>query len=328
MSVPSTPPQGPGSAPAFGAASGSSALESKRFLIVTGKGGVGKTTVCAAEALALSAKGKRVLVCMCNAKERLSTMFGSALIGSEIAPVAPNVWAVNMDPARALEEYGGMMLKSRALYKLLFDNRYVRTFFRAVPGMQEWTLLGKAWWHTTETREDGSPLYDVVILDAPATGHGLDMLRVPKVILDVVPPGLLRRDAERAWQLFQDPKTCAVVLVTLPEEMPTTETIELAHALQGELKLPLGKIVVNCVLPPLFSKDERAALEMVSRAPAESPADAAVMAGVRRAMREQVQASALARLSKELPVPPSFLPQLFEDAAQLHAIKELAKRLG
>src|SRR6185436_15968148 len=152
-----------------------SAFEEKRFLIVTGKGGVGKTTVCAAEALALAHKGKRVLVCMCNAKERLSTMLGSQLIGSEVVSVAQNVWAVNMDPEVALEEYGLMMLKSRALYKLLFDNRYVRTFFRAVPGMSEWSMLGKAWFHTTEVDDDGSHKYDVVILDAPATGHGLDM---------------------------------------------------------------------------------------------------------------------------------------------------------
>jgi anion-transporting ArsA/GET3 family ATPase len=303
-------------------------LETKRFLIVTGKGGVGKTTVCAAEALALAKKGKRVLICMCNAKERLSTMFGSELIGPEVMAVAPNVWAVNMDPTRALEEYGAMMLKSRVLYKLLFDNKYVRTFFRAVPGMQEWTLLGKAWWHTTETREDGSFLYDVVILDAPATGHGLDMLRVPRVILDVVPPGLLRRDAERAWELFQDPANCAVVLVTLPEEMPTSETIELAHALRDELNLPIGKIVVNCVLPPLFSKEERTVLETLPSSPATSPADSAIMSGRTRALRERVQSAALARLSKELPVPPSFLPQLFEDAAQPSAIAELAKRVG
>lgn len=303
-------------------------LENKRFLIVTGKGGVGKTTVCAAEALALAARGKRVLVCMCHAKERLSAMFGSELIGPEVMPVSPNVWAVNMDPTRALEEYGRMMLKSRVLYSLLFDNKYVRTFFRAVPGMQEWTLLGKAWWHTTEIGEDGTSLYDVVILDAPATGHGLDMLRVPKVILDVVPHGLLRRDAERAWQLFQDPAASAVVLVTLPEEMPTTETIELARALEGELHLPIGKVVVNGVLPPLFSRDERAALEGVRVGAVRSRADAAVLTGRRRALREQVQATALARLAKELPVPPSFLPQLFEDAARPRAIRELAKRLG
>ncbi len=303
-------------------------MSSKRFLIVTGKGGVGKTTVCAAEALAIAAKGKRVLVCMCNAKERLSTMLGSELIGSEVKPIAPNVWAVNIDPHVALEEYGMMMLKSRALYKLLFGNKYVRTFFRAVPGMQEWTMLGKAWFHTTETNDDGSFKYDVVILDAPATGHGLDMLRVPKVILDVVPPGLLRRDAERAWQLLQDPKTCAVVLVTLPEEMPTTETIELAQALENELKLPIGKIVVNCVLPPLFSKDERTVLADVGPIESDAPPDVAVSAGRSRAMREHVQAMSLHRLSEELPVSPSFLPQLFEDAARPKAIKELAKRLA
>jgi anion-transporting ArsA/GET3 family ATPase len=303
-------------------------LDTKRFLIVTGKGGVGKTTVCAAEALALAHKGKRVLVCMCNAKERLSAMLGSELIGPEVRPVAPNVWAVNMEPERALEEYGAMMVKSRALYKLLFDNKYVRTFFRAVPGMHEWAMLGKAWWHTTETRDDGSPLYDVVILDAPATGHGLDMLRVPKVIVEIVPPGLLRRDAERAWNLFQDAETSAVVLVTLPEEMPTTETIELARAIRDELKLPIGKIVVNGVLPPLFSKEERGAL-IAADPPEGTSGPAAVLAASRsRALREQTQAEALHRLSEELPIPPSFLPQLFEDAARPAAIRELAKRVG
>jgi len=301
---------------------------------VTGKGGVGKTTVCAAQATALAAKGKRVLVCMCNAKERLSAMLGSDLVGSEVKSVAPGIWAVNMDPEAALAEYGMLALHSKTLFKLLFDNKYVRTFFRAVPGMQEWTMLGKAWWHTTETRPDGSPRYDVVILDAPATGHGLDMLRVPKIILDVVPPGILRRDAERAWTLFQDPAQTAVVLVTLPEEMPTTETIELARALSTELRLPIGKIVVNGVLPPLFSKHERAALEGVRVAEGaaldgeEVPEGDAVLGAARgRAIRERVQAESLQRLAAELPLPPSFLPQLFEDAAQPSAIRELAKRL-
>jgi anion-transporting ArsA/GET3 family ATPase len=305
------------------------ALDDKRFLIVTGKGGVGKTTVCAAEAMALAAKGKRVLIAMCNAKERLSAMFGSDLVGDEVVPVASNVWAVNMHPEKALEEYGLLILKSRALYKILFDNKYVRTFFRAVPGMAEWTMLGKAWWHTTEVGPDGRNRFDVVILDAPATGHGLDMLRVPKVIVEVVPPGLLRRDAERAWTMFQDPLLCAVVLVTLPEEMPTTETIELARALTGDLKLPVGKVVVNGVLPPLFSRDERAKLEGVHEGsePAPSLGEAALAASRDRATRERVQAESLARLSRELPIAPAFLPLLFEDAAAPSAIRELSKRV-
>src|SRR5579859_1577404 len=202
-----------------------STLADKRFVLVTGKGGVGKTTVCAAQALAQARRGKRVLVAMCNAKERLSTVLGARPIGPDVVPVGERLWAVNMQPQRALEEYGVLVLHSRTLARTIFQNRYVRAFLRAVPGMQEWAMLGKAWWHTTEKLPDGSPRYDVVILDAPATGHGLDMLRVPKVILDVVPPGLLRRDAERAWAMFRDPAACGVILVTLPEEMPTTETI-------------------------------------------------------------------------------------------------------
>jgi anion-transporting ArsA/GET3 family ATPase len=303
-----------------------STLADKRFVLVTGKGGVGKTTVCAAEALALGAKGKRVLVAMCNAKERLSVMLGVPPIGSDVTPVGHNVWAVNMDPEKALEEYGVLILHSRALYKTLFDNRYVRTFLRAVPGMHEWAMLGKAWWHTIEKDASGALKYDIVILDAPATGHGLDMLRVPKVILDVVPPGLLRRDAERAWTMFQDPVACAIVLVTLPEEMPTTETIELAKAL-AELGLTIGRVVVNGVLPPLFSKEERAALATVVPGNTERPGEAALAASCDRASRERVQAESLNRLSRELPVPPAFLPLLMEDAAKPEAIRQLAKRV-
>jgi anion-transporting ArsA/GET3 family ATPase len=270
---------------------------------------------------------------MCNAKERLSTMLGSDLIGPDVRPVAANVWAVNMEPARALEEYGLMTLKSRALYKLLFDNKYVRTFFRAVPGMQEWSLLGKAWWHTTETDADGRPKYDVVILDAPATGHGLEMLRVPKILVDVVPSGLLRRDAERAWQMLRDPAKCAVVLVTLPEEMPVTEALVMANTLQGELGLPIGKVVVNCMIPPLFERAERAVLEALPLARLGAAAsvgagEAALIAGRSRAIHERHQAAAIHRLVDELPVTPSYLPQLFEDAAHPKAIRELAKRLG
>lgn len=303
-----------------------STLAEKRFVLVTGKGGVGKTTVCAAEALALGAKGKRVLVAMCNAKERLSVMLGVPPIGTDVVNVAPNVWAVNMDPEKALEEYGSLVLHSRALYRTLFGNRYVRSFLKAVPGMHEWAMLGKAWWHTTERDDAGRDKYDVVVLDAPATGHGLDMLRVPKVILDVVPPGLLRRDAERAWTLFQDPKTTAIVLVTLPEEMPTTETIELARALR-ELGLPIGRVVVNGVLPPLFSREEREALLAATLGDTADPAEAVLAAGRDRSTRERVQAESLARLSRDLPVPPAFLPLVMDDAARPEAIRALAKRV-
>jgi anion-transporting ArsA/GET3 family ATPase len=304
-------------------------LDGKRFVLVTGKGGVGKTTVCAAQAVALAARGKRVLVAMCNAKERLSTMLGVPPIGSDVVAVKDNIWAVNMLPEKAIEEYGTLVLRSRLLSKTLFDNKYLRTFLRAVPGMQEWSMLGKAWWHTTETLPDGRFKYDAVILDAPATGHGLDMLRVPMVIMETVPAGILRRDAERALALFRDPQACAIVLVTLPEEMPVTETIDLSRAL-GDMRMPIGQVFVNAVLPPLFTADEGARLEALgalATAGVTGPGDAVLAAGRERATREKLQRESIERLGRELRAPTSHLPLLFEDAAKPEPIRALSRTM-
>ena len=310
-------------------------LGTRRFLFVTGKGGVGKTTISGALALALAAQGKRVMVAMCNAKERLSAILGTKPIGHDVLEVAPNVFAVNILPERALEEYGGMVIGSDRVAKLVFDNKYVKAFFRAVPGLFEWSMLGKAWFHTTEKRKDGKWEYDVVLLDAPATGHGLDMLRVPKVILDVVPPGVLRRDAEAAWAMFRDPKQSGVVVVTLPEEMPATETVELVSAIRGELQLPVLQTVVNGVLPQLFSASERAELlrdpsllDVEAPVTSSGTSDSALVAGARRAIRERVQAESLERLRRSIDLPMVYLPFLFDEASTVQGTRMLAKHLG
>jgi anion-transporting ArsA/GET3 family ATPase len=307
---------------------------SRRFLFVTGKGGVGKTTLCGALGLALAARGKRVLIAMCHTNERLSALLGTPPIGDEIVQTAPNLWAVNLSPERALQEYGTLILRVSSVTQAVFNNKYVKAFFRAVPGLYEWSMLGKAWWHTTETRPDGSNRFDVVLLDAPATGHGLDMLRVPKVILDVVPPGVLRRDAEKAWTMFRDPKISGVIVVTLPEEMPTTETMELVEAVRDELTLPVLGLVINGVLPQLFSPAERAALlshpELLDAAAPSQAAgkpEAALVAGARRSARERVQEESLARLERELDLPRVLLPFLFDEAGSVVGTRALASLL-
>jgi Mrp family chromosome partitioning ATPase len=305
-----------------------------RFVFVTGKGGVGKTTVCGALALALAARGKRVLVAMCNIKERLSAILGTAPIGPTIMQAGEGVWAVNLEPELALREYGEMVLKVGAVARAVFDNRYTKTFFRATPGLYEWSMLGKAWFHTTERLADGGNRFDVVLLDAPATGHGMDMLRVPKIILDVVPPGVLRRDAEAAWGMFRDPRQSGVLIVTLPEEMPTTETIELATAIRGDLGLPVTGMVINGVIDPLFSEKEREALladprllEIDAPARAAGTTESAIVAGARRAVRERVQAESLARLERSIDLPAVRLPFLFDEASTVEGTRLLAARL-
>lgn len=301
-----------------------------RFVIVVGKGGVGKTSVSAALALSLAREQKRVLVAMCNAKERLSQLLQVAPIGSQIRPIAPNIDAVNMEPGAALEEYGMIVLKVRALYKLLFENRLVAAFLRGTPGIEAWAMLGKAQYHAFETLPDGTPRYDTVIVDAPATGHGLELLRVPKVILDVVPPGLLRREAERAWGLFKDPTRAGVLIVTIPEELPTNEAIELHGALRNELELPVCGLVTNMVLPQLFGGDYAQALERLHAQPAAQTQrfEPLLRASWVRYLREQMQAESRQRLEQEIRGHHYELPQLFSPTFARAELEALSQTFG
>lgn len=299
----------------------------KRFLFVTGKGGVGKTTLVAALATRFAHAGKRVLVAETSPKEHISGLFGRSALPTQITELSPRLFGVLLDADVALKEYGAIVLKSERLVSALFDNKLVHGFFHGAPGLKEWAALGKAWYHSTEVMVDGSPRFDVVILDAPATGHGLDMLRVPKTIVELSPPGVLRADAEKAWTQFKDPSQSGVVVVSLPEEMPTNESVELCQALCTELELPLLALVVNQVVPSVFSAPERAALVGV---PEPKDADAAAQtlaAGIRRAAREQVQAECVARL-QTLGAPLFQLPFLHGGANSAPAVSKLADALS
>jgi anion-transporting ArsA/GET3 family ATPase len=302
------------------------ALLDQQFLFVVGKGGVGKTTAAAAIGLAAARKGKRVLVAMANAKERLSTMLEVEPIGPSNMQIAPNLDAVNMVPHHALEEYALMVLKSRTLQRAIFENRVVTALLRGTPGIEAWSMLGKAFFHAKEVTESGRKRYDLVILDAPATGHGLDMLRVPKVLVDVAPPGLLRREAEDALELFRDPSRTGVVLVTLAEDMPANETLELHKALRTELRMHPHTLVVNQVLPRLFTPAERPAVAgLAPRVPTTSPLHGIALAGRARAIREEVQEQSLAKLAQGLPsLPRVTLPMLFVPEFRREALESLS----
>ena len=299
-------------------------LLDRRFLFVVGKGGVGKTTVAAGLALAASRRGKKVLLALVNCKERVSQLLDTEPIGADIISIGENLDAVNMTPDAALEEYGLMILKVKAVFNAVFKNRLVRAFLKGTPGLEAWSMLGKAFYHACPPR--GEPDYDLVIVDAPATGHALDMLRVPFVIESVAPPGLLRRDAARAVDMFRDPERAGAVLVTLPEYMPASETIELSDALTAELEIPVLHLVINRVLSVLFAEKERPVLESLpSQISDNSEIRGLAEAGKRRVLREMVQARAMHRVCSHIDAPCSELPYyngLENDLAAIEALSE------
>ena len=300
----------------------------KKFLFVVGKGGVGKTTVSAALALNAALSGKRVLVAQCNAKDRMGQALSVDPIDSQVRTVLPNLDAVNMEPGAALEEYGMMVLRVRALYKMIFENRLVAAFLRGTPGLEAWAMLGKAQFHARE-EVDGEARYDLVIVDAPATGHGLDLLRVPKVLVEVAPPGLLRKEAEHAWELFSDPQRAGVVLVALAEDMPTNETLELHAAIRDDLQLPIAGLVVNRVLESIFSDSDGEQLRHLQNALApDSALWPLVHNGLVRHNLEHLQQSCIARLSANINAPLSLLPRLEESPLRRPQLQQLAQALS
>ena len=242
-------------------------LLDRRFLVLAGKGGVGRTTVAASIARVATRLGKRVLLAQTNAPERLGRMLGcKTAIGAVVTPIDERLSAVNMTPKQSLHEYGVMLLKYEPLYRAVFENKPMRSFLGAFPGLDYWTMLGKAWWHTTEL-EHGRMKYDLILLDGPASGHAAAMLRIPDAVKSAMPKGPLARDATLARALLSDEKQTAVVLVTLPEELPARETSTLAHDIR-ELRMPFGPLVVNA-MPPAAATDP--GLDKVLAANAESP---------------------------------------------------------
>jgi anion-transporting ArsA/GET3 family ATPase len=228
-------------------------LLARSFIVVAGKGGVGRTTVAAALARTAARRGRRVLLAQMDSPERLTRLLGADRpIGPEVVAVGDNLQAVNMTAKSALHEYALMVLRYETLYRALFENRAVRGFLGAIPGLDAYAMLGKAWWHTT-VLDNGRPRYDLVIVDGPASGHAVRMLSIPQAILDAVPKGPLARDAALMRALFTDPARAAFLIVTLAEDLPARETSVLARQVREQLGMPLGPLVVNAVPSPLFA---------------------------------------------------------------------------
>jgi anion-transporting ArsA/GET3 family ATPase len=302
-------------------------LFDKRLLVIGGKGGVGRTTVAAAFAMAAARRGKRVLIAQTKSKERLSHLFGVPSVGPELTRVRDRLYAVNMTPLVALREYGTMVLRSEFIAKTVLENSVSRAFLHAVPGMDDYSMLGKVWYHTTE-EENGRPRWDLVILDGPATGHMITMLQIPQAILDAVPEGPLTRPAEATRSLLRDPARSAMVIVTLAEDLPSNEAVELAARVRDRIKIPLGPLVVNQLYPPRFVTGPSAqALHALPEDVGDPALQPIVTTGRTAQRRRALNDRYLERLQNDLPGPQIHLPYLFREDFGPEAVEELSRRL-
>ena len=297
-------------------------LLDRRLLVVTGKGGTGKSTITAALALAAARRGKKVLVCEVTARERVSELFGKPPSGTEIHQLAPNIFSVHVQPREAMREYALMTLKYKTIYNAVFENRVVRYFLNAAPSLAEIVMLGKVWWHAAREQENGKPRWDHVILDAPATGHGLTLLTVPEVFLRLVSDGPLARDMRDMQALLTDPARCATSIVSLPEEMPVNEAIELSAALKVH-GLPQGPLFLNAVFAQRFTPEERTALSRGGPKLAAA-AEAADGHSARADLSVRYEAQLRAAFA-DLPLVP--IPFLFERTFGLKALEQVAKAI-
>ena len=301
----------------------------RRLIVIGGKGGVGRTTVAAALALILARRGRRVLLAHVRTRQRVDRLLGCKRIDHKIRRVEPNLWAVNMNPRAALKERGLMVLRFQVIYKAVMENRLVKHFLRAIPSLDEYSMLGKAWFHTTEEIHEGEPRFHTVIFDGPATGHLLTMLRIPQVILDTVPDGPLTADARTIRDLLVDPQRTGLWIVTLAEEIPVTEAEDLLQEAQEKLKILPQRLVVNALYPKDLVQDPEISkgLDLLLRGAGDPALSPLVSSALTLRSRREINETYLKRLARNVPLPTTRLPYLFDPELDRAALEKLAEVL-
>ena len=299
----------------------------RRLLFVTGKGGVGKTTVAAALGLLGARSGRRTLVCEVDAKGNLADFFEVGPTAFKAREVQPSLWAMSMNTEESLKEYLSLQLRLPLLSRI---GPLARTFdfiATAAPGVREILTVGKVAW---EVREDH---YDLVVVDAPASGHIVGQLRAPQAINELLSVGLVREQTGWMIDLLSDRATTGVVIVASPEEMPVTESLELIDRLV-DTDVGVAGIVVNRVLPELFARGEEAVFESLpvealtdaTGGPAGLVLDAARLAVTLRRTRAEHLDRLRAGVDPSLPI--LYVPELFTRSHGMRATTQVADHLA
>ena len=197
------------------------------------------------------------------------------------------LFACRITVPEALEEYGVMKLKFKRAYRMVFENDMVRRMLDLLPGMDELLMLGKLWFMDQELNDAGEPMWERIIVDAPATGHGLSLLSLPHAILGTVESGAFARETRPMLDMLRDPERTRVYLVTLPAELPVRETAELAEQIRDELGIALGGCFINKIWEKGLSPELRNWLIARSEEDVSESAESALTQYLSRALSRQ-----------------------------------------
>jgi len=302
-------------------------LLDKRLVFVTGKGGVGKTTVAVALGLRAAAEGKRTIVCEVAAQENASRLFTHAEVGFHEVELEENLWAISIDPDESMREYVLLQLKVRAMRDLLFRSKIFSYLAAATPGLKELVTIGKIWELAQLDRKvKKGRKYDLVIVDAPATGHGIGFLQTPKTFANIARVGPVHSQAQQLDRLIKDHDHTGTAIVALPEEMPVNESATLERELRSEVGVAVDRVYLNGLYPERFSAEECERLARLA-AGENGAVRAAARAAVSEHERARSQRAQLSRLRRRVEAPVRTLPFVFEPELGVECARELAGRL-
>lgn len=293
-----------------------------------GKGGSGKSTVAAALGLASARAGQRTIVIELAGRELLSRLFQTAEIDDrQPRELAPGLFGIAIDAERATEEYLAKQLRVRPLVELLVRSRAFSAFTAAAPGLAELVTIGKVWSMATQLQPGGErPVWDRLVVDCPATGHGVALLDTAANVREISGGGPIREQAESIQRVIAHPAATGIAVVARPDELAVTEAVEAVEALR-ERGLPVALAVLNAASDPRFADREAPALEATLRGAAE-PARAAAAAALRHLERQAVEAAHRERLRAETGLPLLELPALVRRRFDLDALETLADAVG
>jgi len=218
-----------------------------RLIVVTGKGGTGKTVVSSQLAEAARRAGRRVLLAETATTESIAPLFESnpRPLGYQGRELRPGLHALHIDPHEALADYARIQIGLGAVTDRILQTETFQQLLEAAPGWRELIILGKIWHLEQKKDASGRPLYDLLIVDAPATGHGLTFLDVPRVVQHAVRAGPLSRHASWVEALVHDHDRTLMLPVTLPEDLPVLETKELIDRARSDIDIGVDRIIVN-----------------------------------------------------------------------------------